>query len=229
MRKINAVIPARGGSKRIHRKNLALINNKPLIAYTIELCRALDIVDRVIVSTDDKEIAKVSLNYGAEIPFMRPKAYSLDMSPDNDFLKHFFQEIGCEEALFLRPTTPFREPVLVSQAIKCFWEQEDTITGFRSVNLTGDNPYKMFQMDDDNMCHGFFDDFKGIKDYSNLPRQTFPQAYQANGYVDLIKRKTLFTQNSVYGARIYGFITPKTIDIDLPDDLKLANVYARNK
>lgn len=229
MKKINVVIPARGGSKRIHRKNLALINGKPLLSYTIEVCRLIECIDRIIVSTDDDEIANVSLEYGAEIPFMRPKSFGLDMSPDNDFLKHFFENIDCDEVLFLRPTTPFRKPEVVIQAIECYWKNKSSISGFRSVNATGDNPYKMFKMNKQNMCSGFFDHFNGIKDYSNLPRQTFPKAYQANGYADVVKRTTLFDNDSVYGDLIYGFITPKTIDIDLPDDLELANIYARNR
>ena len=228
MKKINVIIPARGGSKRIHRKNLANINGKPLLAYTIEVCKLIPNIGRVIVSTDDFEIADISVKYGAEIPFMRPKEYGKDSSPDNGFLKHYFSEILCDETLFLRPTSPFRKPEVIVSAIEKYWKIKDNITGFRSVNPTGDNPYKMFQMTEDNFCFGFFDDFNGIKDYSNLPRQTFPSAYQANGYVDIVKRSTLFNDMSVYGKKIYGFITPKTIDIDLPDDLEMANIYARN-
>ena len=147
MKKITAIIPARGGSKKIHRKNLADVNGKPLLAYTIETCGAINLVDRIIVSTDDKEIADIAIRYGAEIPFMRPEAFGLDMSPDDDFLKHFFNEIDCDEALFLRPTTPFRDPIIVTSAIIKYWEISTSITGFRSVNHTGDNPYKMFQID----------------------------------------------------------------------------------
>lgn len=228
MKKLNVIIPARGGSKKIHRKNLASVNGIPLLAYTIEVCQQIDAVDRIIVSTDDPQIAEAALLYGAEIPFMRPKEYGQDMSPDNGFLKHFFNNIDCAEALFLRPTTPFRKPEIVMAAIRCYWENVKNITGFRSVHLTGDNPYKMFQMNSENICSGFFSDYNGIKDYSNLPRQTFPEAYQANGYVDIVKKKTLFGEDSVYGNIIYGFTTPKTIDIDLPEDLELANIYAKN-
>ena len=93
MPKITALIPARGGSKGVPRKNIKLLNGHPLIAYSIIACRLSKNIGRIIVSTEDKEIASISINHGAEVPFMRPPDLSRDESTDQDVLEHFFDQI----------------------------------------------------------------------------------------------------------------------------------------
>ena len=116
-----ALIPARGGSKGIPRKNLIRLVDKPLIAYSIEQARESRFITRTIVSTEDNEIADVSLKYGAEIPFMRPKEFAEDLSPDIDVFKHALlwlkdkEEYQPELVVHLRPTGPLRKACLRSQ------------------------------------------------------------------------------------------------------------------
>lgn len=107
-----AIIPARGGSKRIPRKNIKLFAGKPIIAYSIEAAIASKLFDKIMVSTDDEEIATIAESYGAEIPFMRPKSLSDDHTGSNDVLKHainWLQENGCppEYVCCIYATAPF--------------------------------------------------------------------------------------------------------------------------
>ena len=89
MRKISALIPARGGSKGVHKKNIKRLHGYPLISYSILACKMSRMIDRIIVSTDDEEIAKVSLEYGAEVPFLRPEELAQDDSTDREVIQHY--------------------------------------------------------------------------------------------------------------------------------------------
>lgn len=119
-----AVIPARGGSKGLPRKNLRLLAGKPLIAYTIEAAKASSYVDRVIVSTEDEEIAQTARKYGAEVPFLRPKELAEDLTPTEPVLKHAVEWLEKAEGyqvdivLFLQPTDIFRKRFMIDEAIK---------------------------------------------------------------------------------------------------------------
>ena len=90
---ITAIIPARGGSKSIPRKNIVDVGGHPLISYSIDVCKQAKNIDRIIVSTEDEEIAEISKSYGAEVPFIRPSELSQDNSTDVGFLKHFFDQV----------------------------------------------------------------------------------------------------------------------------------------
>ena len=117
--KILAIIPARGGSKSIPRKNLIKIFDKPLIAWTIEAAKSCTNIDRIIVSTDDLEIADVSRSYGAEVPFIRPDNYATDISKDIEYHIHALNWLKENESydpyalVNLRPTTPLGIPKLL--------------------------------------------------------------------------------------------------------------------
>ena len=219
---ITAIIPARGGSKSIPRKNIVDLGGFPLIAYSIAACKLSKNIDRIVVSTEDKEIAMIAKNFGAEVPFVRPAELSQDNSTDVGFLRHFFDNIDVEEAALIRPTTPFRDPKIVDEAIEQYFKVRDKITGFRTVSKINENPYKVYKIED-NICRGFFPNFNGEKNYTNLPRQTFPIAYMGNGHVDIIKKETVL-QNTTFGGIIYSHICQKAIDIDSPFDLKLARI-----
>ena len=144
---ITAIIPARGGSKNIPRKNIVDLNGHPLVAYSIAACKLCKDIDRIIVSTEDKEIAEISKQYGAEVPFMRPSKYSTNESTDVGFLTHFFENINVDSVALIRPTSPFRDPKFMSMAIKRYYTIQDTtfITGFRTISEVHENPYKAFK------------------------------------------------------------------------------------
>jgi len=219
---ITAIIPARGGSKGIPRKNIIDVGGYPLIAYSIAACKLSKNIDRVIVSTEDAEIAHVAQSYGAEIPFIRPLALSEDTSTDVGFLEHFFDNIDVSEAALIRPTTPFRNPQFIDDTIEEFFEVKDKVTGLRTVNEINENPYKVYKIEN-NICTGFFKEYNGVEEYSNLPRQTFPKAYQGNGHIDIVKKDTVLN-GTTFGGIIYAKTCERVIDIDSLFDLKLARL-----
>jgi CMP-N,N'-diacetyllegionaminic acid synthase len=217
-----AIIPARGGSKGVPRKNIIDVGGYPLIAYTIAACRLSKNISRIIVSTEDEEIAQVSEEFGAEVPFIRPAHLSEDNSSDVGFLQHFFDNFEEDEVALMRPTSPFRDPEIIDQSIIEYREAPNDITGFRTVNEINENPYKVVKLVD-NYFEGFFPEYNGIKNYTNLPRQTFPKAHTGNGYIDIVKRDTVY-QGNTFGHKIYGCKTDPVVDIDSKFDLKIARL-----
>ena len=214
MKKMNALIPARGGSKGVPKKNIKELIDHPLLAYSISACKMAGSIGRVIVSTDSQEIADVALKYGAEVPFIRPPELATDDSKDIDVIEHYFEEVGGDEVAYVRPTTPLRLPKLIDYCIKDYYDnQQERCTGVRSMHELPESPHKMFMINDDGECCGFFPDFNGIKNYTNLPRQMFPKAYQPNGYLDIVKRSTL-SGGDTFGDVILPIVTEEVIEVD---------------
>ena len=218
--KIDALIPARAGSKGVLGKNIKNLDGFPLIAYTIHACKTSDMIDRVVVSTDSQEIATVAEEYGAEVPFLRPKELAQDHSTDHDVIKHFFDQtnVGC--VAYMRPTTPLRDPKSISEAVRFFLKNKEKMSGLRSMHELPEPPYKMFKIED-GFCKGFFDHYNGIVDYTNLPRQTFPKAYQPNGYVDIAKRETVENKKTAFGMGVMPYVTEYVTEVDTEHEFKL--------
>ena len=223
MAKLTALIPARGGSKGVPRKNIKLLGGLPLLSYSIATCLKCVNIDRVIVSTEDEEIANISRTFGAEVPFIRPLEFARDDSPDYGVIKHFFSQVDAEEVVLIRPTTPLRDDAVVDTAIAIYRSLVD-ITSMRSMHELAESPYKFFKIDSNGLCEGFFDNFNGIKNYTNLPRQTFPKAYHPNGYVDIIKRSTI-DAGSTYGEKISPFFTDAVVEVDTKEQFDLLELY----
>lgn len=221
MKKISALIPARGGSKGVHKKNIKPLHGFPLIAYSIVACKMSEMIGRVIVSTDDEEIAEVALEYGAEVPFMRPASLATDTSKDYEVIQHYFDMTGEADVVYIRPTTPLRSPTFMDESIKEYYHTKILASsGIRSMHELPESPHKMFQLDKSGYCRGFFDDFNGVKNYTNLPRQIFPKAYQPNGYLDIIKKATL-DGGDTFGDQILPILTDFVIEVDTPFQFNL--------
>ena len=210
--KLTALIPARGGSKGVPRKNIHNLAGYPLLAYSIAACKRCAGIDRVVVSTDDEEIASVARRFGADVPFMRPSEFSQDDSTDLQVIEHFYSAEGAQDLALVRPTTPLRDPKIMGGFIENYFENRDSITGMRSAHKLPESPYKFFKIIDGTFA-GFFDDFNGVKDYTNLPRQMFPKAYHPNGYIDIIKKETAL-EGSDFGFKILPAITEFVFEID---------------
>tara|TARA_Y100000310_G_C20693477_1_gene823901 strand:- start:3429 stop:4163 length:735 start_codon:yes stop_codon:yes gene_type:complete len=221
MKKIMALIPARSGSKSVPHKNIKDVHGHPLIAYTILAALQCVRISRVIVSTDSKKIANVAKNYGAEIPFIRPDALAQDLSTDLDVIKHFFDNVDVNEVAYLRPTSPLRDPQKMSEIIDFYFSNSHKCSGVRSMQENPQPPYKVFKIEKDGYGSGFFADFDGIKEYTSLPRQMFPQSYMPNGYVDVCKKSTLLQGKSAFGAKIIPYITDHLIDLDTQAEFNL--------
>jgi len=230
--RVLALIPARGGSKGVPGKNIARLGGHPLIAYSIEAARQSKTVERIIVSTDSPEIAAVARAYGAETPFLRPAELAADASPDRDFLVHALDWLAANEGaepeliLHLRPTTPLRDPALIDAAIGALSARTQA-SSLRSAHPLSEPPQKMLGIED-----GFFTGLfphETRPDYPNLPRQAFPQAYQPNGYADVLRTSQIRGHASIHGPRILGFVTPFAAEIDSPRDLEFLEFLIERK
>jgi len=221
--KIYSVIPARGGSKGVAKKNIKLLVGYPLIAYSIAASKLSSKIERTIVSTDSQEIADIALSYGAEVPFLRPKEFARDDSTDIEFVKHMLDWLEQNEGnipeylIHLRPTTPLRDPAVIDNAIDKMIKSREA-TSVRSIHFMEESPYKLFKIKN-KFLEGFFPD-EPRPEYYNLPRQSFPDTYSTNGYVDVIKTATVINSDGLHGDKILSFITDKAGDIDSIEDFE---------
>jgi len=146
--KVLAIIPARGGSKSIHKKNIRKLYQKPLIEYSIICAQKSKYVNRIIVSTDDRKIANISENAGAEVPFLRPKKLSTDNSKTLDVTKQVLEFLDAKESYkpdiitHLQPTTPFRTSAMLDKSIQML--QNSNATSVLGVKKIKTHPYRHF-------------------------------------------------------------------------------------
>jgi N-acylneuraminate cytidylyltransferase len=220
---IIALIPARGGSKSIPRKNLINILDKPLLAWSIQQAKESKYISRVIVSTDDAEIAEVASNYGAEVPFIRPQEFSQDESTDFDVFKHAINWLNNNEnyqpemIVHLRPTGPARYVSFIDKAIKIMLDNKD-YDSLRSISLSNQTPFKMWFVENEKMIS--IGSILGSRESHSMPRQKLKKAYWQNGYVDIVKPKAFYKFNSMVGKNPYPFIIHHDVhDIDYLDDI----------
>lgn len=218
-----AIIPARGGSKGVPKKNIKLLGGYPLIAFSIVAAKLCSDIERVIVSTDSSEIAEIAGYYGAEIPFLRPPELAQDTSMDIDFIQHALDWLESHEGsqpdfwVQLRPTAPLRDPGLINTAIRSMRSHGEA-TSLRSVHELAEPPQKMMGIRDGFLVGLFPDDTR--PEYYNLPRQAFPPAYHPNGYVDIIKTDFVKSGNSLHGPHILAFVTPAAVEVDRLEDFE---------
>lgn len=213
--KVFAIIPARGGSKSIPKKNIKLFAGKPLIAYSINAALESKKVDRVIVSTDDEEIAVIAKSYGAEIPFIRPQAIAQDETTDLPVFQHAYESLKPDiqpDDVFvqLRPTTPIRPKGLIDDALAQFLQSD--ADSLRSISIADPTPYKFWQKKD-----GFITPLLdiGIHESYNLPRQQLPEAYWHNGLIDIFSVRTLIELKSLTGTRVIPYEIDRKFCFDL--------------
>ena len=219
-----AIIPARGGSKGIPRKNIRLFAGYPLIAYSIQAGLSAETVTRVIVSTDDEEIAAVARACGAETPFLRPAEFAQDLTTDLPVFQHAVSWLAENEGyrpdvvVQLRPTSPLRPPGLVDEAVNLLLDHPEADSA-RGIVPAGQNPHKMWRVDSGSGRMVPLLAVEGIAEPYNAPRQALPPVYWQTGHIDAI-RPRVFERGSMSGDVILPvMIDPAyTIDIDTPKD-----------
>ena len=222
-----ALIPARGGSKSIPRKNIRLLAGYPLIAYSIAAGLAANTVTRILVSTDDPEIAEIARQYGAETPFLRPPELAQDNTPDLPVFQHALHWLEENEGwqpeiiVQLRPTSPFRRVMHIDQAVYRLIERPEA-DAVRTVCMPFQNPFKMWRIQPDGFMQPLVD--LGVPEPYNMPRQALPDVFWQTGYVDAAWSDTLIHKNSMTGEHILPLVIDPSewIDIDSPDDWRRA-------
>ncbi len=224
-RGVLALIPARGGSKGIPRKNVLELAGRPLVAWSITQARESARVDRVVVSTDDAEIAAVARDWGAEVPFLRPGELSGDLSPDIDFVRHalgwFAEHESYEPAMIvhLRPTGPVRRVADIDAAVDLLESRPDA-DAVRSVTLAHQTPYKMWRLLDDGTMAPILE-LPEVVDAQSQPRQLLPRVYWQNGYVDVLRPRAVLEHGSMWGRRVLPFVVEsETFELDYPEDVE---------
>jgi len=226
--RITAIIPARGGSKGVLRKNVALVAGRPLISWTIEEALKCDKIDKVVVNTDDLEIAEIAKAYGAETQ-MRPSELAQDSSSVFGALNYGldrFKEQGHKSThtLQLNPTSPLRTVTHINESIQLLEDfKADSVV---SVTQAHTHPYWCKVVSDDFQLNDFLD--QGPDDYKI--RQELPEVYALNGSIFLVKNE-LIRANSYYGGKTVPYIMTSdcSIDIDTPWELYLANLVLTDR
>jgi len=215
-----AIIPARGGSKGIPRKNIRDFAGFPLITYSIAAAQQSEAVTRVIVSTDDEEIAAVAREWGAEVPFLRPAELARDETLDLPVFEHALSWLAEHEqyhpdlVIQLRPTSPVRPADLIDRAVAKLAAHPEA-DSVRGIVPAGQNPHKMWRVGSDGRLQSLLK-VDGISEPYNAPRQTLPSIYWQTGHIDVIRPATILEKHSMSGDVILAVhIDPQyTIDID---------------
>ncbi len=232
MERTLAIIPARGGSKALPRKNIRLVGGRPLIAYTIETALAArDLFHRVIVSTDDPEIAEIAQHYGAEVPFRRPDALAGDQVPTLPVLQHGVEFVEKEDGLvldgvfLLQPTAPLRTVADIEAALQLA-RQEVCDSVISVVQVYAVHPILMKRIDGNRLRDYCMTEKEGTR------RQDYdPPAYMRNGAIYLTRREVLMNENSIWGRDICPYVMPpeRSVSIDDEMDLRLLEIILQEQ
>jgi len=220
------VIPARGGSKGIPRKNLALLGGRPLLAHAAEAAAQSKRLTRVILSTDDAEIAAVGRSFNVEAPFMRPAELAKDDTPMLPVLQHAVRTLEqqgdrYDAVCLLQPTSPLRTGEAVDDCIRMLEESgADAVVTVCEVPHHY-NPHWVY----------FGDPESGLRLSTGEAepigrRQALPPAYHREGSIYVTRRDVLIEQNSIYGSRLLGYVVDQqqSVNIDAPADLARAEM-----
>lgn len=227
---IVALIPARGGSKRIHRKNLRPLNGVPLLAYTIAAARGSGVFGDIFVSTEDREIEHIALAYGADV-VIRPAEYAADQSPDIDWLRHALVDchIGddFESFALLRPTSPFRSAATILRAYEQWVLQGDRFDSMRAVRPVTEHPGKSWLVVDGELAPFHTFGLDNPPSHSR-PTQSLPPVWIQTASIEIAHVRTVTELHSLSGNRIMPFYDtwPESLDLNDPSDFLLAETLA---
>ncbi|MFA4932782.1 MAG: acylneuraminate cytidylyltransferase family protein [Caldisericia bacterium] len=230
MPNVLAVIPARGGSKEIPRKNIFSLSGRPLIEYTFEAAKGSKLINRTIVSTDDNEIAEVGRRNGIDVPFMRPKELAEDNTPTLPVIRHAVEFIEKEHGykpdivMLLQPTAPLRKSHHIDEALRLLMNNPDADSVVSVTEVPHQyNPYFVMKIEDDLLKFYNEDAIKYTR------RQGLPKAYSRNGAIYAFRLETLNEKNSLYGDTCLPYIMSfeESVNIDSVYDFKIAEMLLR--
>ncbi len=233
MNNIIGIIPARGGSKGIPRKNIRKISGKPLLAYTVEAAQGSKLLTRIILSTEDEEIKRLGLDLGLDVPFMRPAKLAEDDTPGLSVIKHAVRTLEKEEnyhsdiIVVLQPTSPLRTSKHIDEALNIFLtDNADSLVSVTEVTHNM-NPYSVMRLKEDGTIKQFLD----YDEKKNL-RQLKPIFYARNGAaIYICTYHCLIGKNSLFGDRILPYFMKKEESFDLDDqtDWRIVESLLKNE
>ena len=226
---VTALIPARGGSKRLPRKNIKSLCGKPLIAWTIDVTKESKYIDSVVVSTDDFEIKEVAEKFGASVPFLRPESLSNDNASSFDVVKHAIEFLNINKLnhliVLLQPTSPLRTVKELDDALELFISKK--ASGVVSVSECEHSPLWTNTLPENLSMSGFI-----RSEVQGKRSQDLPKFYRLNGSIYIYKTEVLLEQNQIfYDENVYGFETSleTAVDIDTALDFLIAETIMKNR
>lgn len=218
--KVLAIIPARGGSKGVAKKNIRIVGDKPLIAWTIEESKKSKYIDHLVLSSDDPEIIQVAQSYGCHIPFVRPKHLAQDTSSSIDVVFHAIDQIpGYDLIVLLQPTSPLKTVSDIDLCIeKCFKSKTKSCVSAREVN---DNPHWVFSLNNENQMIPLLNPEKRPS-----RRQDLPNFYTFNGAVYVASTEFLRENRSFLSPEtvIHIMDSETSIDLDTEFDFQVLDL-----
>ncbi len=226
-----AIIPARGGSKGVPGKNIKEMCGKPLIAWTIEEAKKTKHISRIVLSTDDAEIARVGKEWGAEVSFMRPAELAQDDTPDLPVFVHALEWLKEHEnyepelVVHLRVNSPLRTAADIDAGIELM-KNNMHADAVRAVTKAPLHPLKAYRLDGNTLSAFVPESVYGIKEPYNMPWQALPKAYTTGGYLTVLKPATILEKKSMSGDVFLGYEvdSQNVIDIDTPEQFELARL-----
>ena len=229
--RVLGVVPARGGSKSVPRKNLHPLGGRPLLAWTIESARAAKSLDRLIVSTDDPDIAAVARREGAEVPFLRPSAIAADDTPDLPVFQHVLSELKTRERyvpdaiVHLRPTQPFRTAAEIDAVAELL--RTSGADCVKSIRPVGEHPFKMYRIVAGGLVP-YLDTEERRRRGPDVPRQSLDPVYLSAGVVDAIRREVI-EAGSTEGRVVVPYLidVARYVNLDSARDFEIAEGLRR--
>lgn len=213
-KKVISIITARSSSKRLKNKNLLPLNGKPLLAWTINAAKKSSIIDKVYVSTNSEKIKKISLEYGAEVPFMRPNFLSTDSASSDDVLMHFINQMNLKDddiLILLQPTSPLRDSTHIDDALRLL--EKNDVNGVVSICKCEHSPLLANKLPENQRLDGFLK-----KDVSKKRSQDFGDYYRVNGAIYAYKVNYLNKfKYRHYSKEIMAYIMPSALSVDIDD------------
>lgn len=233
---ILAIIPARGGSKGIPDKNIKPLSGKPLIAWTIDAAKKSKYITKTIVSTDSREIMSIAKKHGAEVPFLRPKNISQDLSPSLDLIIHALdwfkdnKKYQPQMLILLPPTAPLRQTKDINKGVALMLQKPLT-DSVRPVIESPKHPFKTLKLDGKFLKPFFPKRITGFDEPYDMPRQILPPAYIYSGAMQIMWPKTITQQHSLTGKKSKFFLMNSldSINIDSLIDFKLAELIMQRR
>lgn len=225
-----AIIPARGGSKGIYRKNISIVGGKPLLAWTVVEALSAKCIDRVVVSTDDDETARIALQLGAEVPFLRPHDLSGDRSLGIDVAYHALEWLEvkegyfCDYIVYLQPTSPLRTAQDIESAFQMALDR--SAEAVISVTPAVQHLYLLRWIDESGCLMELAE-----RPEKDVQRQMLPDLFSLNGAIYLVSSESLHRKRSWYPERTYAYVMPneRSLDVDTSWDLYLADLILRDR